>query len=264
MTTAARRAGGDGRAAPRITWSAVPVALALAATACSVPAPSVTPSASFAQEPLPASEPCDVEVLTESLDRRDRVEGYHFVKTERTEGSRVLNERAVVYSEGSYLAPHRVRHRVANLEGGFFASHLTFLDAVRVAEATWYLRPAGEWVGGEPTNAELWASAAWERESDGAAPLRAPLEEFALLVEGLPLLDLKPAVAPASLPGRGGCVLVTVADGGVTAAIRLDPAASRVLAWSVAFPDLRFAVELSYEVPRTGEFTPPDLADASG
>ncbi len=203
-------------------------------------------------------------MLTESLAGRDRVEGYHFVKTERVEGSRVRDERAVVNSEGSYLAPDRVRHRIANLQGGFFASHLTFLDAVRTADATWYLRPASEWVGGEPTNAELWASAAWEREADGLAPLRAPLDEFALFVEGMPLLDLEPAIVPESLPGRGGCVLVTVANRGVTAAIRLDPAALRILSWSVAFPDNRFAVELSYEMPRADEFLPPNLVDAPG
>ncbi len=254
MSHRLQRAESRGRAA----WRAIPGMLILAVAGCSLSAPSVTPSPSVGEEPLPASEPCDVDVLTESLARRDRVEGYHFVKTERAEGSRIRPGRAAVYSEGSYLAPDQVRHRVANLEGGFFASHLTFLDAVRTPEATWYLRPAGEWIGGEPTNAELWASAAWERAGDDGAPLRAPLDELALLVEAVPLQDLETAAAPENLPGEGGCVLVTVANRGVTAAIRLDPARFRLLAWSVAFPDTRFAVELSYEVPRADEFAHPN------
>lgn len=77
-------------------------------------------------------------------------------------------------------------------------------------------------------------------------------------------VQLSPGPAPATLPGEGGCVLTAHPGdrGGFgTVAIRLDSEELRVAAFFVESEEMRWALDVRYDLPAPEEFNKPtDLA----
>lgn len=232
-------------------------ALVLVAGTAACASPPATPSGvPETPAPLP-TEPCDGAVLEQALAEIEEVGGYRFTQEIAWPRAprRVGDDRvwAPTRTHGAFLAPERYKEEVVQTDDPL-GSGMGFVRAVRIGGTQWWLVPAGD------EGVVEW------REVPPDAHGGNVLTVVPLYLQDADVVASLDADAP-SLPGEGGCVMTARAGGpqlpGVVA-VRIDPTVPMVVAFAVEHDEMRWRMEVTYEVPAADEFVAPiDVAPDS-